>query len=154
MSVLGHTSVSMSLVYAQISDPEVLADYQAVLGADATIAGPSALAVRNGELSTTAVQWLKANFFKTELELGHCLRLPAEGPCECDLFLTCAKFVTTPTYAPRLRQRHTTELALAAEAADHGWSREVERHTATAERIACLLDDLDQPLTSPDNNPN
>lgn len=78
MSVLGHTSVSMSLVYAQISEPEVLADYQAVLGADAT---------------------------KAELELGHCLRLPAEGPCECDLFLTCAKFVTTPAYAPRLRQR-------------------------------------------------
>jgi integrase len=152
MSVLGHTSVSMSLVYAQITDPEVLADYRAVLGADATIAGPSASAVRNGELPTEAVEWLKANFFKTELELGHCLRLPVEGPCECDLHLTCAKFVTTAAYAPRLRQRHATELTLAAEAAEHGWSREVERHTATARRIACLLNDLDQPLTDPDDN--
>lgn len=25
---------------------------------------------------------------KTELELGHCLRTPAEGPYECDLVLT------------------------------------------------------------------
>ena len=152
MSVLGHSSVSMSLVYAQITDPEVLADYKAVLGADATIAGPSASAVRNGELPPSAVEWLKTNFFRTELELGHCLRLPAEGPCECDLFLTCAKFVTTPAYAPRLRQRHATELALAAEASDHGWNREVERHTATARRIACLLDDLNEPLTDPDDN--
>jgi hypothetical protein len=42
------------------------------------------------------VDWLKSNFLKTELEPGRCLRLPAEGPCECDLYLTCAKFVTTP----------------------------------------------------------
>src|SRR2546426_12836514 len=66
MSVLGHTSVSMSLVYAQITDPEVLADYQAVLGADATIAGPSASAIRNGELPASTIEWLKTNFFKTE----------------------------------------------------------------------------------------
>lgn len=141
----------MSLVYAQITDLEVLADYQAVLGADATIAGPSASAVRSGELPASTIKWLKTNFFKTELELGRCLRLPAEGPCECDLFLNCAKFITTPVYAPRLRQRHATELDLAAEAADHGWTREVERHTAIARRIACLLDDLNEPLTDPDN---
>ncbi len=152
MSVLGHTTVSMSLVYAQISDPEVVADYQAVLGANATIAGPSASAVRNGELSAAAVNWLKTNFFKTELELGHCLRLPAEGPCECDLYLTCAKFITTPAYAPRLRQRHATELALAAEAAEQGWAREIERHTTTAQRIAGLLGELDEPLAVPTNH--
>src|ERR1700733_10963479 len=52
-----------------------------------------------------ALDWLKTNFYKTELELGHCLRLPQEGPCECDLYLTCAKFVTTAQYAPRLRER-------------------------------------------------
>jgi hypothetical protein len=97
------------------------------------------------------VEWLKANFFKTELELGHCLRLPA-GPCECDLYLTCAKFVTTAAYAPRLRQRHATELTLAAEAAEQGWSREVQRHPATARRIACLLDELHEPLICPDNS--
>jgi hypothetical protein len=115
------------------------------------VAGPSASAVRNGELPTAAVEWLKANFFKTELELGHCLRLPAEGPCECDLYLTCAKFVTTAAYTPRLRQRHATELALAAEAAEHGWSREVERHAATARRIANLLDELHEPLCPDDS---
>lgn len=56
--------------------------------------------------------------------------------------MTCAKFVPRPP-TPRLRQRHTTELALASDVAEHGWTREVERHTATARRIACLLNDLD-----------
>ncbi len=147
MSILGHTSVSMALVYAQISDAAVVADYQSVLGPDATLAGPSASTVRNHELPAESVDWLQANFFRTELELGHCLRLPAEGPCECDLFLSCAKFVTTPAYAPRLLERHATELELSSQATAQGWDREAERHRAVARRVSQLLDDLGQPLT-------
>jgi len=80
MKVLGHSSVSMALVYAQISDREVLRDYQAVLEPGATIAGPAAADLKSGVLPDEAVNRLESNFFKTELELGHCLRLPAEGP--------------------------------------------------------------------------
>src|SRR6266508_1990826 len=151
MRVLGHSSVSMALVYAQISDREVLREYQAVLGPGATIAGPAAEELREHALPDSAVDWLKTNFFKTELELGHCLRLPAEGPCECDLYLTCAKFVTTPAYAPRLRERRHVELALAEDAAAHGWPREVERHQCTATRLEKLLDDLGEPLEGPED---
>ena len=150
MAMLGHTSADMSLVYAQISDREVLRDYQAVLGPGATIAGPSAVALRAGTLPPSAIDWLKSNFFKTELELGHCLRLPQEGPCECDLYLSCAKFVTTPAYAPRLRRRHRVELELADDATANGWARELERHRCTAERIRMLLDDLGEPLDGPE----
>jgi integrase len=153
MKVLGHTSVNMALVYAQISDQEVLRDYRAVLTPGATIAGPAADELRGGTLPQTSVDWLKANFFKTELELGHCLRLPAEGPCECDLYLTCAKFVTTPEYAPRLRARRQVEQTLAMDAAERGWEREVERHTCTAERIEKLLADLGQALDDPADTP-
>jgi len=153
MSVLGHRSVSMSLVYAQISDPEVLKDYQAVLGPGALIAGPGAEALRNQALPRAAIDWLKCNFFKTELELGHCLRLPAEGPCECDLYLNCAKFVTTPSYAPRLRERRQMELVLATDAEARGWPREVERHRATATRVAQLLTELGEPIEGPMADP-
>jgi len=132
----------MSMVYARISDPEVLRDYQAVLGPGAMIAGPGAEAVRGGALGASGVDWLKTNFLKTELELGHCLRLPVEGPCECELFLTCSRFVTTPAYAPRLRERRTLELALAEDAKTRGWPREVERHRCTAARIERLLADM------------
>ncbi len=69
------------------------------------IASPCAEALRTGALPTSDVDWLRSNFFKTELELGRCLRLPQEGPCECDLYLTCTKFVTTLEYAPQLRER-------------------------------------------------
>src|ERR1700687_4317173 len=115
------------------------------------IAGPAADELKSGALPEEAVDWLKTNFFKTELELGHCLRLPQEGPCECDLYLTCAKFVTTPAYAPRLRARRRVEQALATDAAGRGWDREVERHGCTAKRIEKLLTDLEQPLESPDD---
>lgn len=142
MSVLGHQSPAMAMVYARISDAEVLRDYKSVLLPGALIAGPGAEAVRAGKLSTAAVNWLQSNFIKTELELGHCLRLPSEGPCECDLFFTCARFVTTPAYAPRLRERHTLELTLAADAAARDWPREVERHRCIAARVAGLLEEL------------
>jgi hypothetical protein len=149
MQMLGHSSVSMALVYAQISDPEVLRDYQSVLGPGATLAGPAAEALRRGAFPSATLEWLKTNFFKTELELGHCLRLPAEGPCECDVYLTCAKFVTTSAYAPRLRRRRQVELTLAADAAARGWTREVERHQATAARLEHLLRELGEPLEGP-----
>lgn len=148
MSVLGHRDAKMAMVYARISDPEVLRDYKAVLGAGATIAGPGADIIRSGALTQTSVDWLKTNFLKTELELGHCLRLPGEGPCECDLFFTCSRFVTTPAYAPRLRERHELELALAEDAGTRGWPHEVERHRCTAARIEKLLADLSLDLST------
>lgn len=149
MKVLGHSSVSMALVYAQVSDREVLRDYKSVLEPGAVVAGPAVEELKSGTLPAEAIDWLKSNFLKTELELGHCLRLPAEGPCECDLYLSCAKFVTTPEYGPRLRARRQVEQALATDAADRGWEREVERHRGTADRIEKLLTDLGQPLADP-----
>lgn len=153
MKVLGHTSVSMALVYAQISDQEVLRDYKSVLAPEATIAGPAAMDVKSGTLSDEAVDWLKSNFFKTALELGHCLRLPAEGPCECDLYLTCAKFVTTREYAPRLQARLACEQELIRDADERGWTREIQRHTAIADHIRDLLTDLGETTEPGDPNP-
>lgn len=46
------------------------------------------------------------------------------------LYLTCAKFVTTPEYAPRLRTRPDIEQQLVQDADERGWTREAERHTA------------------------
>ncbi|MFI7462115.1 hypothetical protein [Nonomuraea sp. NPDC049646] len=85
MKVLGHSSVSMALVCVQVGDREVLRDYKSVLEPGAIVAGPAADELKSGTLPAEAVDWLKSNFLKTELELGHCLRLPAEGPCGCDL---------------------------------------------------------------------
>jgi integrase len=67
MRMLGHESPQMSMVYATISDKEVLKDYQAILAPGVTIADPFADVLRNNTLSQDAVNWLKTNFFKTEL---------------------------------------------------------------------------------------
>ena len=117
--MLGHRAPEMTLVYAHLSDRAVVEESQRVLGpgawpADRRRAPP-------GTLPTESVEWLKANFFKTELELGQCFRLPQEGPCECDLYLNCAKFVTTQEYAPGLRARWHREQELAADATERGW---------------------------------
>lgn len=150
MNILGHSTASMSMIYAHISDKEVLHDYQAVLGPGASIAGPYAESLRQGQVSQSDLDWLQTNFFKTELELGHCLRLPQEGPCECDLYLSCAKFVTTPEYAPRLRRRRKRELELIEDAISRGWQREVERHQCAVQRIEQLLADLGEPIDGPE----
>jgi site-specific recombinase XerD len=148
--ILGHQSAKMTAIYLGITDEDVRNDYQAVLGADATIAGPGAELVRSGTLAHSEVAWLKENYFKTELELGRCLRLPQEGPCECDLYLTCAKFVTSPEYAPRLRRRINIERELVEDAKAHSWQREVERHECTIRRLEQLLTDLGESLDGPE----
>ena len=43
--------------------------------------------------------------------------MPQEGPCECDLDLTCAMFATTREHAARPRARWRREQELAADAA-------------------------------------
>jgi integrase len=146
MAVLGHRTPNMSIIYASLSDPTVKQQYQDALdrrlGPEVTLAGPAADALREHRLDPEAVSWLQTNFLKTELELGHCLRSPAEGPCECDLVLTCSKFLTTSDYAPRLHARLAVEQQLIDDAAARGWQREIERHSATKTRIESLLQDL------------
>jgi hypothetical protein len=102
------------------------------------------------QLSQDTLDWLKTNYFKTELELGHCLRTPAEGPCECDLYLRCPKFFTTSEYTPRLRARLAREQQLIQDAVECGWPCEAERHTAISGRICELLSDLGE-STRPDH---
>jgi hypothetical protein len=111
----------------------------------AVIAGPVADTLRAGQLGQDALDWLKANFYRTEPELGRCLRLSQEGPCECDLYLTCAEFVTIPQYAPRLRECFCLESQLADDAQERGWPREMERHQRTIARLRSLLEELGEP---------
>jgi integrase len=148
--VLGHESVRMASVYIGITDEEVCQDYQAALESGNPLAGPAAASLQAGKWSASEMNWLKSNYWKTELELGHCLRLPEEGPCECDLYLFCAKFLTTRQKAPRLRHRRKVELLLAGDAAARGWAAEVGRHQRFAARCEELLANLGEPLDGPE----
>lgn len=153
MAILGHRSASMSATYSHISDPVLREQYEKVIAAGGRVAGPAAEALLANQLDQDTLNWLKTNYFKTELELGHCLRTPAEGPCECDLYLRCSKFFTTSEYAPRLRARLVREQQLMQDAVERGWPREAERHTAISGRICELLTDLGESTQPDDTDP-
>lgn len=55
MKVLGHKSPGMSMTYTHISDPTVLADYQAAVQPGAAIVGPLADTLRSGQLAQDAL---------------------------------------------------------------------------------------------------
>jgi hypothetical protein len=120
MAILGHKSAAMSMIYSRMSDPEIRRQYEHALASGHRIAGPAAETLMTGRLDDESPHWLQTNFLKTELELGHCLRLPAEGPCECDLMLTCSKFLTTSEYTPRLQDRLDKEQELIDDALARG----------------------------------
>jgi len=146
LAVLGHRTPNTSIIYASLSDPTVKQQYQDAidrhLGPDVTLARPAADALREHRLDSEAVSWLQTNFLMTELELGHCLRTPVEGPCECDLVLTCSKFLSTSNCAPRLRARLDVEQQLIDDVITRSWPREIERHEATKRRLEQLVHDL------------
>jgi hypothetical protein len=108
----------MSMIYSRLSDAAVKQQYEQVIASGGRIAGPAADLILKDGLDEESVHWLKSDFFKTELELGHCLRLPQEGPCECDLYLRGSKFFTTSDHAPRLRQRLAVEAQLILDATE------------------------------------
>jgi site-specific recombinase XerD len=146
MSILGHTNATMAMVYSAISDEQLVNDYTSALKPGAILAGPAAYLIRHKELSAKQLDWLNSNYFKSELELGACLKLPEEGPCECELFWLCARFFTTEGHAPRIRRRWHREQQLINDALERGWNREVERHEAFARRCVELLAELGQTL--------
>jgi hypothetical protein len=82
---------------------------------------------------------------------GHGPALPLVT--DLTVVLTCAKFVTTPQYAPRLRERLCLESQLADDAGERGWEREVDRHERIAERIRALLTELGEPFDPPGGEP-
>jgi integrase len=66
MAILGHRTPNMSIIYSTLSDPTVKQQYQDALdghlGADVTLAGPAAEALREHRLDPEAVSWLQTKF--------------------------------------------------------------------------------------------
>ncbi|MEU9298480.1 site-specific integrase [Streptomyces sp. NPDC048266] len=80
MAFLGHRNAQTSATYSPISDPVLKEQYEKVIAAGGRIAGLAAEKLLVSRIGEDTLNWLKTNFFKSELELGPCLRAPAEGP--------------------------------------------------------------------------
>ena len=76
---------------------------------------------------------------------------------ELDLVMPVINQITCPfqraaLHAPRLKARLDIEQQLVQDAAERGWTREAERHTAFARRLSGLLTDLGE-QAGPDGTP-
>jgi hypothetical protein len=107
---------------------------------DHGVAGPAEQALREHRLDPDAVSWLQTNYLKIELELGHCLRTPAEDHGSATLCSPARS--STSDYAPRLRASLGVEQQLIDDATVRGWQREIQRHGTTKRRDEQLLRDL------------
>ncbi|WP_432742729.1 tyrosine-type recombinase/integrase [Streptomyces sp. JH002] len=76
IAILGHRNAQMSATYSHISDPVLKEQYEKVIAAGGRIAGPAAEELLTSRIGEDTLNRLKTNLFKTELELGHCLRAP------------------------------------------------------------------------------
>jgi len=141
MAILGHKSAAMSMIYSRISDPEIRRQYEDALASGNRIAGPAAEALLAGKLDEPALHWLQTNFLKLNSNSATAYACPQKDPCECELMLSCSKFLTTSDCAPKLRARLAREEELITDAQTRGWPREVDTtpshptpHPATPQR--------------------
>jgi pimeloyl-ACP methyl ester carboxylesterase len=130
----GHTTYTPTLTglgeRARLANPNVrldthIADVMSVLEyedlRDVTLVGHSYGVIRTFRLDRASAS----------------IRCGKEKPMrvKCDLFLNCAKVVTTKEYVSRLQTRRRRELELIEDDISNGWEREVERHRCAVGRI-------------------
>lgn len=144
MKMLGHESPEMSLVYTTIFDETVKEEYEKSIMNNKRIAGGAyAVSLKEKQLDKDEVDWIKANFHKTYLVMGHCFHHIKEPMCEfADACFFCSKFVTTTEHIPLLKEKYETELQLITDAKDRNWDREIQRHERVSDRIKDILKDL------------
>ena len=132
------------MVYIDLHDATVKSAYQKAIGLDTVIAGGEyAETIKRSQLSHQEVDWIKANFHKTYLIMGHCFHHTKEPLCDfADACYFCAKFVTTKEHLPVLTDKYNTELQLIEDAKRHKWAKEVTRHLKVANRIKRIIADL------------
>jgi site-specific recombinase XerD len=146
MKMLGHLSPDMTIRYTYIHDETVKKDYQNTIGKETIIAGGEyADRIQKRSLRKEEVDWIKANFHKTYLTMGHCFHHTREAMCDfADACYFCPKFVTTKDHLPKLMDKYEVELQLIEDAKERGWGKEVERHTNVSKRVKKLIYDLER----------
>lgn len=144
MKMLGHESPTMTLVYANIFDETIRKEYEETVMEPSALAGGEYVSkLKNREMDPTEIDWIKSNFHKTFLALGHCFHHEKEPICDfADACFFCSKFVTTTQHIPLLREKYETELKLISDASNRNWEREISRHKRVADRVYEIIEEL------------
>ena len=145
MKMLGHQSPDMTLVYSTIFDETVKDEYQKTVDTNKEViaGGLYAKSLKNNELKKEEVDWIKANFHKTYLMIGHCFHHTREAMCDfADACFFCSKYVTTEEHIPILKNKHEVERKLIQDAEERNWEKEIIRHKRVADRVKEILNEL------------
>jgi hypothetical protein len=83
---------------------------------------------------------------KTRLAGGYCSRhLTAEACPYANVCETCDNFTPTPDFVPVFEAQFADIIELQADAAERGWTSEVDRHGRAIEHLEGHLDRLERP---------
>ncbi len=131
----------MTLRYATLASPALRAAYDEAIGK----ARPRLPLIVAGRPAVPAkVEWLRSEFLKTRVAHGYCTRHLAQEACPyANICEQCDNFVPTPEFAPVLADQLADVQALRTDAAQRGWTSEVERHSRVIQRLQEHLGRLD-----------
>ena len=143
MALLGHVSAEMSLRYGRLFDTTVRADYEKALTLAKSRLGP-VLPERSPlpltDITGGQTRWQDAELIKTRLSGGYCLRTAAQGSCSyANICEHCPNLRTDASFLPILATQRADAAALAADAAQRGWTAEAARHNELADRLDRLI---------------
>src|SRR6266704_1248893 len=90
------------------------------------------------------VEWLRSAFLKSRVAHSYCTRHLAQEACPyANICEQCDNFVPAPEFAPVLADQLADIRTLRTDAAQRGWTSEVERHSRVIERLQEHLGRLD-----------
>jgi integrase len=141
MALLGHVTPEMTLRYATLASPALRAAYDEAIGK----ARPRLPLIVAGRPAVPAkLEWLRSEFLKTRVAHGYCTRHLAQEACPyANICEQCDNFVPTPEFAPVLADQLADVQALRTDAAQRGWTSEVQRHSRVIQRLQEHLGRLD-----------
>jgi hypothetical protein len=137
MALLGHVSAEMSLRYGRLFDETVRADYERALTLAKERLGPALPVAPSG---TPEGDWRALPLIKARLAGGYCVRTAAQGVCPyTNICEHCPNFRSGPTFLPILAAQRADAMALAQDAEERGWGKEVARHRSLVERLDAIM---------------
>ena len=126
MTLLGHSSPTMTMRYATLASPTLHAAYEQAIGRlrpRIPVGTPTRPAVPDH------VEWLHSEMLKTRVAHGYCSRdLAAEACPYANICENCSNFVTTAEFAPAIQAQIDDARILRDDADDRGWDSETTRH--------------------------
>ena len=126
MKLLGHRSPNMTIRYATLASPTLLAAYEQAVG---RLRPRIPVGTPNRPAVPDHIEWLNSEMLKTRVAHGYCSRdLAAEACPYANICENCSNFVTTTEFAPALQAQLDDARTLRDDANTRGWDSETARH--------------------------